>query len=179
MCTAYTQPDAPDFMGLVALCWQYSLLYLMLSLPLSLPEDLFELSGSCLLRCPENFFSEGGRCIPCDGPCPRGKSNLLETMATRVFTIPVILESVVGCHVGSWLLLWMDSLSLFPYSELLALGTHICGTAPYKVVWVVYDPVLLLQNARDFRAPRLWMALPLTSSGDAASSPLGGCTSVI
>ena len=45
------------------------------SLPLlsSLLEGLFELSGNCLLRCPDNYFSRGGQCIFCDGACPTGR----------------------------------------------------------------------------------------------------------
>ena len=99
--------------------------------PPPLPEGLFELSGSCLLRCPENFFSDEGRCIPCDGPCPRGKRDLLVTMATRIFV--ELHPSYSWRHfssffsacghelpVGFKLLLWMDSLSTFklPYLEL-------------------------------------------------------------
>ncbi len=37
-----------------------------------LTDGLFELGGSCLLRCPDGFFSEGGKCFSCDGPCPIG-----------------------------------------------------------------------------------------------------------
>ena len=54
------------------------LLTLLLFLPLfcsillTHTEGLFELGGNCLLHCPENYFSRGGQCIPCAGPCPTG-----------------------------------------------------------------------------------------------------------
>ena len=43
-------------------------------------EGLFELSGNCLLRCPENYFSREGQCIPCDGPCPTGRTPVVTVL---------------------------------------------------------------------------------------------------
>ena len=36
-------------------------------------EGLFEFGGYCVRRCPQNYFSREGQCIPCDEPCPRGR----------------------------------------------------------------------------------------------------------
>ena len=73
-------------------------------IPRSLPEGLFELSGSCLLRCPENFFSDEGRCIPCDGPCPRGKSELIITIATMVSNSGILRQVLMNfCKTTEWL----------------------------------------------------------------------------
>ena len=48
----------------------HNAVYLLPSLSSS--GGLFELSGSCVVSCPENHMADNNVCTPCGGPCPQG-----------------------------------------------------------------------------------------------------------
>ena len=51
-------------------------------------EGLFEFRGYCVRRCPPNYFSREGQCIPCDEPCPTGRRVLCSHGNQTSFMLP-------------------------------------------------------------------------------------------
>lgn len=85
------------------------------------PEGLFQLSGTCLRRCPTNFFSnEQDECIRCNGPCPRECPGLTTAQNVDATTIEQFRDCTIVASGGLFI---GEAASTFSHDNLEVLST--------------------------------------------------------